>query len=189
MVKALKGDPIKGYVEANIKGKNVRFNQSNAADFVKRIPPTLAKLIKRHVEGPATIVPIPNSHVVSVDAPDFKTLDLANAVAAASGGQFTTAPALVFREPQAKSRGGGGTRDPYILEEEYRIAEDVQGPIVLLDDVCTSGGHLIGARWKLETPDREIVLACAFGRATKERVNEPIGPREEILIWEKFGDN
>jgi hypothetical protein len=180
MVKALKGDPINAYFTVPVGGVLRRFNQSNVGEFVERIPRALGGMIARHVEGAATIVPIPNSHVTSITTPGFKTLELSNAVAAGSGGRFTVAPALVFREPQQKSRGGG-TRDPYILEEEYRLTQEVKGQIVLLDDVCTSGGHMIGAAWKLASPNRNVVLASAFGRSTKVQVETPLGPREEIL--------
>jgi predicted amidophosphoribosyltransferase len=148
---------------------------------VERIPRALAKMIKRHVDGPVTLVPIPNSHVTGVAAPDFKTLDLAKSVASASEGQFSVVPALVFKKPQIKSRKGG-PRSAVHCEGAYRLASDVKGKIVLLDDVCTSGGHIIGAYRKLQAlPAREIVLACAFGRSTKEQVHTPIGPREEVL--------
>jgi hypothetical protein len=181
MVKALKGDPTNGYFEVEIGGKITRFDQSNVATFVQRIPRALAKMIKRHVDGVATIVPIPNSHVTGIGSPDFKTLDLANSVASASGGQFNVEPALVFKTRQIKSRKGG-PRSAEHCEEAYRLASDVKGKIVLLDDVCTSGGHIIGAYRKLHAqPKREVVLACAFGRSTKEQMSAPVGPREEIL--------
>jgi hypothetical protein len=148
MVKALKGDPINGYFDFKIGDKVIRFTQANVGDFVKRIPRALAKMIARQVDGPATLVPIPNAHVTDPAAADFRTLDLARSVAAASGGKLTVVPALVFKEPQQKSRKGG-PRSADHFEQAYRQASGVRGPIVLLDDVCTSGGHLIGAYRKL----------------------------------------
>jgi hypothetical protein len=72
-------------------------------------------------------------------------------------------PALVFAEQQVKSREGG-PRDPYHFENVYRIVRDVEAPIVLLDDVCTTGAHMIGACWKLKSPKRNIVLGPAAAR-------------------------
>jgi hypothetical protein len=183
MVKALKGDPINGYFEHKIAGKVRRFDKTNIKDFLDRVPPAMAKLIARHVSTKATIVPIPNSHVVDVQSINFRTSELAKAVAAASNGQFEAVPALVFTQPQEKSRGGG-PRDPYHFESVYRIVTDVKGPIVLLDDVCTSGAHMIGAYWRLKSPNRTVVLASAFGRTTGAQLEAPISVREETLdVW------
>lgn len=180
MVKALKGDVINGHFYVKIGGKNIRFDQKNVGEFVERIPRFLQRAIAREVEGTATIVPIPNSHVTAIDTPDFRTLDLANAIARESGGRFAVVPALVFSEPQPKSHEGG-SRDPKHFERVYRITGDVKGPIVLVDDVCTTGGHFIGAHWRLDRPQSPVILAAAFGRTEQVQVNEPIGFRSGTL--------
>jgi hypothetical protein len=180
MVKALKGDPINRHFFHTVRGVRRRFDQSNIEEFLARIPIALAKHIGRHVDGPATVVPIPNSTVTTPAAEGFKTLALARAVAKHSKGQLTAMPALVFDKPQEKSRAGG-PRSPLHFESSYRVVGKVNGPIVLLDDVCTSGGHMVGAYWKLSAADRPVVLACAFGRTTKEQLSPPIALREELL--------
>jgi hypothetical protein len=181
MVKALKGDPINRYFSAKIGGQVRQFTQANAGEFVERIPRALAKVIARHVDGKATIVPIPNSHVVDPTTPNFKTLELAEAVAKCADGQFDVIPALVFSKPQPKSRQGG-SRSALHFQSVYRVTAEVTGPIVLLDDVCTSGAHIIGAHWKLDEPSRRpVVLASAFGRSTKQQVPNPIGLSVEML--------
>lgn len=181
MVKALKGDPIKGYFNIQIGGQNRRYTQANIDEFLARIPRALSRMILRKIDGPASLVPIPNSHVTNIDAENFKTLELARGVARHSGGQLTVVPALVFRQPQVKSREGG-PRSADHFKSAYRLTNDVRGPVVLLDDVCTSGGHMIGAYRKLRSsPERDVILACAFGRSTKEQVNTPVGIREEML--------
>jgi hypothetical protein len=74
MVKALKGNAINGHFFYEIAGKLKRFDQSNIQEFVDRIPRALAKNIARHIDGQATLVPIPNAHVVASDSPDFAPL-------------------------------------------------------------------------------------------------------------------
>ena len=180
MVKALKGDDINGWFEYRVAGKNRRFDRSNVNEFVQRIPIALARMITRHIDSPATLVPIPNSHVIDAAAEGFHTLELAKAVAARTEGLLTAVPALVFNEPQVKSREGG-PRSSTHFENAYTLVTKVRGPIVLLDDVCTGGGHLIGAYRKLASPVRSVILACAFGRSTKVQVANPVAPREEIL--------
>jgi predicted amidophosphoribosyltransferase len=180
MVKALKGDAIKGYFEFKVGGKTRRFDQSNIHEFVDRIPQALAKLIKRHCPDAANIVPIPNSQVVSATTPGFKTLELARKIAEHSDGKLVAFPALAFREVQKKSRLGG-SRDPDHFEEVYKILQRPKGPIILLDDVCTSGSHLIAAHRLLHREDSPVLLACTFGRTTKEQLKNPIGPRSDDI--------
>jgi predicted amidophosphoribosyltransferase len=180
MVKALKGDPINGYFEYKVAGKLRRFEQSNIHEFVDRIPPALAKMILLHHDTAATIVPIPNSHVTKTDACEFRTLDLANEIAANSGRKFSVVPVLGFNKAQQKSRDGG-PRDPQHFEKAYRVVRNVKGPIILLDDVCTTGGHLVAAHRLLHRDGSPVILACTFGRSTKEQFKEPIGIREEDI--------
>ena len=180
MVKALKGDPINGYFHSVVGGVYRKYNQSNVHEFVDRIPRALAANILRHHDEPATIVPIPNSHVISATTPGFRTLDLANKIAQHSGGKFKVVPALVFNEVQKKSREGG-PREASHFEKAYCLVQAVDGPIILLDDVCTGGGHLIGAHWRLHTKETPVVLACTFGRSTKQQLKNPVSLLEEDL--------
>ena len=143
MVKAVKGDLINGYFECTIAGKSRRFTQENVQAFVDRVPIALAKAIDQVDQ--ATIVPIPNSHVTAVNTPNFRILDLANSIARASKGNLTVVPALVFKEPQIKSRNGG-PRNPHLLNRPTGLFQRSEGPIVLLDDFCTTGGHIYRRR-------------------------------------------
>ena len=62
-------------------------------------------------------------------------------------------------------------RNKHYFERAYRVVREVSGPIVLLDDVCTSGAHMIAAHWVLHAPPRRTVaLACTFGRSTREQL-------------------
>lgn len=182
MVKALKGDAIKGYFDYKIAGKLKRFDQSNISEFVSRIPKALAKQLLRHHAEAATLVPIPNSHVVSPTTPNFKTLDLANQIAEESGGLFSVSPALVFKEVQKKARDGGARSVEHFLKY-YKKTKIVTGPIILIDDVCTSGSHLIAAHKLLHSDSSPVELACTFGRTTKIQHDHPIGLRVETLCF------
>jgi len=178
MVKAVKGDPIKGYFSSVVGGKWRKYDQSNAHEFVDRIARVLAIDILRHHDAEATIVPIPNSHVISATTANFKTLELARKIAAHSNGRFKVAPALVFHEVQIKSRDGA-PRQASHFEKAYKVLEVPIGSIILFDDVCTGGGHLIGAHWRLHSDANPVVLACTFGRSTKQQLKNPVGLLEE----------
>jgi hypothetical protein len=180
MVKAVKGDTVKGYFSSQVGGVWRKYDQNNVKQFTDRVPRALAIDILRHCGGPATIVPIPNSHVVVTRTPGFETLELANEIAKHSGGQLKVSPALVFNEVQKKSREGG-PRDAAHFEKAYVVTVEVEGTIVLLDDVCTGGGHLIGAYRRLHSDESPVALACTFGRSTKEQIANPVGLRLEQL--------
>jgi hypothetical protein len=110
----------------------------------------------------------------------FQTLKLATGMAAASGGRLKADVASVFAELQEKARKGG-PRGATRLEEAYRIIGNVEGPIILVDDVWTTGGHLRAACWKLASPSRSIILACTVAHTTHEHVDKPVDVQEHIL--------
>jgi hypothetical protein len=180
MVKALKGDPINGYFKLLVEGVAHRFDKNNVNQFLDLVPQAMAAAILPRTEGVATLVPIPNSHVLRPDEPNFPTLKLATGIAAASGGRLKAAVALVFREPQEKARKGG-PRDAAHLEEAYQIVGNVEGPIILVDDVWTLGGHLKAAARKLASPRRSIILACTVAHTTHEHVDKPVNVQEHTI--------
>ena len=180
MVKALKGDPINGYFDLSVEGVAHRFNKDNVGQFLDLVPRAMAAAILPRIEGTATLVPIPNSHVLAPDEPNFSTLKLATGIAAASGGRLKAAPALVFTKPQEKARKGG-PRDAAHLQEAYKIVGNIEGPIILVDDVWTLGGHLRAACWKLASPQRPVILASTVAHTTHEHVDKPVSVQEHTI--------
>src|SRR5262249_46402485 len=150
-----------------------RFDKNNVNRFLEMVPRAMAAAILPRVEGTATLVPIPNSHVLKADEANFQTLKLATGIAAASDGRLKANVALVFAEPQEKARKGG-PRNASHLEEAYRVIGNVEGPIILVDDVWTMGGHLKAACWKLASPRRSVILACTVAHTTHDHVDKPV---------------
>ncbi len=150
MVKALKGKPFNGYFDAKVGGVARRFTNDNASDFLPTIHQFMAKMILDRIEDDATLIPIPNSPVTSVTHLEFKTKALAEGIAAQSGGRLRSNPILVFREAQPSSSSGDGSRNPNHFAEAYELTENPTGQIVFIDDVLTTGAHLVGACWRLE---------------------------------------
>jgi hypothetical protein len=95
-------------------------------------------------------------------------------------GRLKADAALVFAEPQEKARKGGPRSAPH-LEDVYRIIGNVEGPIILVDDVWTMGGHLKAACWKLASPRRSVILACTVAHTTHDHVDKPVDVQEHIL--------
>jgi hypothetical protein len=61
------------------------------------------------------------------------------------------------------------------------IGDIPPGICVLIDDVTTSGGHLIAAAWKLEDGGRIARLAVCCGRTAHDQWDDPLEPYEEDL--------
>ena len=171
MVKTLKGDQIKGYFER----KFGRYDNENKHHYLPKIHAAMSIALAAEVSGPADLVPIPNSHVVDPSTSDFKTLILATAIAEHSTGQFRANPLLVFRRAQQKTRGGGGSRNPSTIQVEYVVTGRTTRPIVLIDDVLTSGGHIIAACRVIEDAGMSLpIKAITFGRSIREQLEKPV---------------
>jgi predicted amidophosphoribosyltransferase len=181
MVKALKEQSFNGYFEIIAGTTRRRFDRENASEFLPVIHRRLARAILQRTEGPLSMVPIPNSPVTFVDHPDFRTKKLAEGIARYGGGRLSCVPYLVFSEPQPSSHSGGGSREPLHLESVYRLVGQPTGTIVLIDDVLTTGAHLIGAYWKLADTGCDVALASTWGRTTAQQLNPVWEDREELL--------
>ena len=180
IVKAVKGEPINGYFELRINGRLRTFDQDNIDQFKALLPSRLRKAILDRITGKATLIPIPHSHITRPDDPSFRMLQVAEEIARGSEGRLEVVPALVFRTKQVPSHRGG-PRSPFHFERAYRLTQRVAGPVVLLDDVVTTGGYLIGACWKLAEIGADVALACALGKSTKVQDSDPLGSEEYTL--------
>ena len=181
MVQAVKGRAVRGTFSVRVQGAVKHYGPGNYHEFLRYIPRGIWRQIKSRIDGPVYIVPIPNSHVVSPATPDFRTFDMAKRVAAASDGQAAAVPALWFREKLETSSSGGGSRDPDLLHEKLKSSGKLDRPVVLFDDVYTSGGHMKAAAWKMEDDGTTLALAVVFARTTHAHEERPHGPEEEII--------
>ena len=85
----------------------------------------------------------------------------------------------------------GGTRDPQMLLDNLHLKAKPAEPVVLFDDVLTTGAHLIACYRKLATAGIQPVRALALGRATREQQTKMIGwtdhyvaVEEESSVWD-----
>jgi hypothetical protein len=185
MVKSLKGHEVKGYFELSLSGKTRRFDNANSAEFAKLVPGALSKVLSDEFQGGAAIVPIPNSNVTSLKSEPFNTLHIARSMNEIAGPKYPVEPLLVFKEAQVPSHKGG-RRSPQYFETAYNLINNTDMPIVLIDDVCTTGAHFIGACWKLHSSGMNVIGAIAFGKSTKQRFDKAIERRAEELDLTKY---
>ena len=171
MVKALKGDSFRGYFDINVGGVSRRFDSESAAKFADICHLPLVKIIKEKLNKPLSIVPIPSSKTTVVSCDNFRTLPIAMRMAKALGDGYTCEPILVFNQEMESSRQSK-RRNPVHIESNYKILANPTNPILLFDDVYTTGAHIKAACWKLKSSGYNVVGGITFARTTKDG-NQP----------------
>jgi predicted amidophosphoribosyltransferase len=156
LVKAVKGLELnpKAYTWVMIDGTNCKIVESNKDRAIKWFANWAAEKIAALGGQPKVLIPIPSSKTVVTSPEDFRTFKIAQEIAARVPNATATS-LLRFVEPRPSSREEGGSRDPKILYQNMTLTKTLPpGQIILIDDIMTSGGHLIAASWELDDHGR-----------------------------------
>lgn len=183
-VKAVKGKDFNGYavlrqadteyrIENNVQGR------MRAMTLAGRM---LAGKILHQLNLPAAaIVPVPASDHVDYGA-DFTGSRLAQAISTAFPA-FQAFPNISFSEVMEKA-ADGGTRDPAVLLPYMQLHGELPDlPIVLLDDVTSTCGHLKAAARLLRNAGHPVSGAVCVAQTVWERPENmfAIPPRETVI--------
>lgn len=173
--KIIKGEDINGFVNVKIGGGSRRFNNTNKEDFLPAAYATMANKIAQEVEGEFSIIPIPNSVATVADREDFRTAMMARAIAERIGERASVVPALRWKAAHDPAHKIGGPRDPQIHFANLVKVEEVEGRVVLFDDVLTTGSQMIGATRRLARSAIRPELGFTICRAVKEQLPKMLG--------------
>jgi hypothetical protein len=180
-VKLLKRKHFGGYIDIIDRGKTNRFFAGDRDKFMPFLYAALAEKLGHLTNGSEfSIVPIPNKAALSTSDEIFDTLDMANNIAAIIGERASVVPALRWTERLIPA-SQGGSRDPQYLRRRLKLMMRPTSPVVLFDDVMTTGSHARACSWKLSEIAAAPVGMLAAGRTTKEQLPEMIGWRVEDL--------
>lgn len=176
IVRAIKRD------ETRLKGRwmrlrGKRITVDNYLDVHKAWFAWAAKQISKHVPDPV-LVAIPNSGATPEKA-NFATRDLAIGVSEAGGKGWLIYDGLRFAETLQPSSKGGRRDKEFLLSKMLTISDLPAGTPVLIDDVCTGGGHLFAAQRRLALPDGTHSIVC--GRTVHERLPKMVGNIHETI--------
>ena len=183
LVKAIKGDDLhpKSYTWVKIGTQSIKIADANKDKAIDWFAEWAAPRIDALGHGDKVLVPVPGSKAVVHSSADFRTAEIARAIARKCRPQVTVAPIFRWDQPMQSSREGG-PRDPHVLEAHIKAVAPVPpGKCVLVDDVLTSGGHLIACARKLRELGTEVELAICCGRSTHQQLPDPYTVADEHL--------
>ena len=180
-VKAIKGKPINKYAYVPVGKAKRRLEQGNADDAIGwfgelAMAPTRDSRLPR----PLILVPIPNSSCTSTNGKVPRTTRLAKAllVQLGEGEVWDRLRWTTIMIPSSQ----GGTRDPQELYENLVVTKDPpKGSLVLIDDVRTTGGHLLAAAARLVEKGGRVPLAVCAARTVWDQDQEPFSMLDERL--------
>ena len=184
MVKIVKGEPIKGYLEAGPSTNRRRFTAANQNEFMPLLVGAIAPIYAKHLPAAAVLVPIPNSDATASSEATFRTQTLAEQLASSMAQGTQVIPALRWKEPRVPSHKGG-SRNPHVHLENLVVMEVPKAPIVLFDDVITTGSQLVAAYRALTAAGGDVKKALVYGRAVKDQKPKMIDVAVESLEVEE----
>lgn len=163
VVKVVKGKSLNGWFNASVGGQTLRVDEANKQNFLDLLWKRIGTILSEHPGSQYALVAIPSS-AGTVDAQEpHRTLQYARAIAAASNGKVAAVDALRWREGHAAAHSQAGMRFPETRYDNLVVTNCPQQPIILFDDVITSGSSFIAAAWRLEAagnaPEEGFVIA------------------------------
>jgi predicted amidophosphoribosyltransferase len=182
-IDAIKDRDISGYSNVPLRGKWHRFDNTNRQDVIGWFAAMVPDYFTANpVDGLIVLVPVPGSKIDVRSAGTPRTAQLAEAIAAAMDAPVAVADVLRQKAPIPSANEEGGTRDEAELLENLVLMDAVKElPVVLVDDVLTSGGHLKACAAMLREAGADVLMAVVAGRADGAQVPDPFAIRTEDI--------
>jgi hypothetical protein len=183
VIKAVKGDEVKGFADLTLGGIPFRLDRTTALpDLSAYLAQVIVLELQESLAAPHYIVPVPNSTCTETSPHPPSVCVLANAIASCHT-VTRIWDGLRWGEEMLKS-SRGGTRDYQTLLNNYRSSQSVplDAPLILLDDVATTGNHLLAAAAFLESGGAHCKLAIVVGRTVHDTSQPALGSQAEILV-------
>jgi hypothetical protein len=177
-IRATKGDDVTGLLSSldtkDATGVSEWFGELGALVLAsKRLPP------------PIILIPVPNSSCSLANEENTCTVQLAYSIADHLGNSVVC-DGLRWRQAM-KSSHTGGIRDPQHLYDNLCLmipmSKMPKGTRVVIDDVLTTGGHILASAARVSTVTSRCRLALCVGRS----VSRPRDNRFSV-VEEEFPD-
>lgn len=172
-VKAVKEEEFKGFLRVkNKRGGVKKLTHAHSPQIAKIIlkhigNKCLPKVVNQHLE----LVPIPNSDMVPKSGLDHPIIRAAQQIAEAydeteSEFSVTLNPALRWTSRKRPSHETPGWRDMYRYEGKLTLESNINNPLILFDDVYTSGSQAKAACKYLSENGHQVLGVLTVAKTT-----------------------
>lgn len=179
-IKCVKGEPIKGYVIVRLWSGERRFDDQTKDELLTIICRTVAQKLARLKSPLLCIVPVPNSGTTARSR-SFRSLELAERIARMSNNRRLVALGALRWKQRLTPAHKGGPRDPALLLDNLVVIKRPEAPVVIFDDVLTTGGHMVACYRRLMAEGITPLAGVVIGRATRVQQPKMVGWQEELL--------
>ena len=184
-----KGEPIKGFNEVILDGKKFRVDRTTRNAVIDHFGKWGARQLASLGLAAVPLVPIPSSRCIAFDAPCTAKL-LADSIAKHSPGN-SVSHCLAFRELREPdhTRGENEKGEKSRRQNRAEILANlmIRGGlnsgdcVVLVDDVCTQGHHVLAAADILRHKGATVEHALCIGRTVSEPMENIFAvPAEDV---------
>lgn len=170
LVKAVKCKDFRGYSGVKVGDREFKIEDTPAGQSAALSASALALAGRITAAGykSAAVIPVPASNHID-PSQMFTGRKIAEAIQKLSP-TLVSRPVLYFDEV-LEPAAAGGTRSAFQIKRHLRfvVGQIQEDAVVLIDDVCTTGGHLRGASLFLGELGYHVEDAFVIGRTTWER--------------------
>lgn len=185
MVQAVKGRPVNGFIRIKVGGTVRRYEQDNIGSLTASLLGTVGSHMGNGlITQEATIIPIPNSDMTSNSGEDHPIIHSASAVlngynhSRKSAIDVDLSTSLRWTEPHKPSNRQSGFRSPNDYTDKLVLTSEIARPVIVFDDVYTSGSQAKAACDFLNKNDVDIIAIVTVAKTVHEPSESPISWRE-----------
>lgn len=185
MVQALKGREINGFIRITVGDKLQKFDQENVHQLIPSVLATVGSNIGGGlVDEEATLIPIPNSDMTPDSGDDHRIIESADLVLKGYSKFRKTdidldmAPVLRWTEAHEPSNRQSGFRSPNDYKDKLVLTSEINRPVVVFDDVYTSGSQAKAACDFLTKSGANILAIVTVAKTVHTPSEHPISWRE-----------